>query len=147
MRVKKIFLLMSKMLWKHMVMYTNVWNIIHICVIQFFNNTLWYVWLSTICMPCYLITFCKRILWPGVYLTLKGLWYWNKVSKEKKNTKKKQKKKQADKKSRGRGLQYLFWFSMVEIYFRHWNSFTDNIFYKYDILRRFLKTKTQSRFS
>ena len=34
---------------------------------------------------------------------------------------------------RGGGLQYLFCFSMVEIYFSHWNSFTDNKYYKYDI--------------
>ena len=59
---------------------------------------------------------------------------------------KKNKIKNTNKGERGRGeggrLQYLFCFSMVEIYFWHWNSFTDNnFFYKYDIARCFLQAK------
>ena len=59
--------------------------------------------------------------------------------KQKKKTKKKQKKK--TKREEGWRLQYLFCFSMVEIYFCHWNSFINNIFYKYDISWCFLQAK------
>ena len=63
-------------------------------------------------------------------------------------SKKKNKQKQTKKAKRGEGgrLQYLlqysvFCFSMVEIYFCHWNSFINNNFYKYDIPRCFLQAK------
>ena len=62
-----------------------------------------------------------------------------KVWKAKK--KKKKKKKKNAKKGEGGLLQYLFCFSMVEIYFRHWNSFINNNFYKYDISWCFLQAK------
>ena len=39
---------------------------------------------------------------------------------------KKKKKKKKREGGKGRGLKYLFCVSMVEIYFCHWNSFTEN---------------------